>query len=55
MDETVTVLVLSLIGFVEVDHQQHQINDFTAHLDIIRIMKLIQNTEFQDEVMAIEP
>ena len=51
----VTVQVLSLVGFEEEDHQQHQINDFTAHLDIIRIMKLIQNTEFQDEVMAIEP
>ena len=51
----VTVQVLSLVGFEEEDHQQHQINDFTAHLDIIRIMKLIQNTEFQDEEMAIEP
>ena len=55
MDETVTVLVLSLVGSEEEDHQQHQMYDSTAHLDIIRIMRLIQNTEFQDEEMAIEP
>ena len=33
------------------DHQQHQIYDSIAHLDIIRIMRLILNTELQDEVM----
>ena len=54
MDETVTVLVLSLIGFVEVDHQQHQMYDLHAHLDIIKITLPIQNIELQDELMVIE-
>ena len=51
----VTVQVLSSVGSEEEDHQQHQMYDSIAHLDIIRIMRLIQNTEFQDEEMAIEP
>ena len=51
----ITVQVLSLAGSEEEDHQQHQIYELIAHLDIIKIMRLILNTELQDEVMAIGP
>ena len=54
MDEIVIVQVLSLTGFVEKVHLQHQINDLYAHLDIIRIMRLIQKIELRDEEMEIE-
>ena len=54
MGEIVTVQLLSLIMFVEMDPQHHQIGVLHAHLDTIKITVLIQNTEFQDEVMAIK-
>ena len=54
MGETVTVRVLSLIGFEEEVHQQHQMNDLHDHLDIIKITLPIQNIELQDELMVIE-
>ena len=54
MGETMNVQVLSLTGFEMGDHQQHQMYDSIAHLDIIRIMRLIQKIELRDEVMAIE-
>ena len=50
-----TVQVLSLAGSEEEDHQQHQIYELIAHLDIIKIMRQINNTEFQNEEMAIGP
>ena len=37
------------------DHQQHQINDLIAHLDIIKIMRLILKIELLDEEMVIGP
>ena len=55
MGETVTVQVLSLAGFEMGDHQQHQINDHIAHLDIIKIMRLILKIELLDEEMVIGP
>ena len=51
--EIMTVQVLNLAGFEEMDHQQHQINDFIVHLDIIKITLQIQNIELLDKVMAI--
>ena len=55
MGETVAVQVLSLAGSEMGDHQQHQIYELIAHLDIIKIMRQINNTEFQNEEMAIGP
>ena len=50
-----TVQVLSLAGSEEEDHQQHQIYELIAHLDIIKIMRLILKIELLDEEMVIGP
>ena len=51
MDETVIENQWKLVGCAGVDHSALQIYDTTAHQAIIKIIKIIQNIEFQNVEM----